>query len=205
MAQRFTQDRPGDTTLITRRRDGYGQHYVGSAEVPRFIRPRHVAGQLPLALDTPLVLALIGLPDGDLKSRIDEAIDSFLRANTDAPSMRERSEMVLMRVAFETLLDSTHETSDLRRCFREHFQADLPSTPIWATGSFNEAQWRARWTRHVERPFVDTGLLLREKRCRTRPSWGVSTSYLATAQPFFVQQLAVPIDGEKIAGSRGTL
>jgi len=153
IAQRFSKDRPGDTTLITRRRDGGGQHYVGSAEVPRFIRPHHVDGRLSFSLDAPLVIALLGLPDGLLKDRVDEAIDVFLRANTDSSTMRERSEMVLMRVAFETLLDSTHETSDLRRCFREHFQADLPGTPSWATGSFNEAQWRARWTRHVERPF----------------------------------------------------
>lgn len=30
---------------------------------------------------------------------------SFLRANTDAPSMDERSELILMRVAIDTLLN----------------------------------------------------------------------------------------------------
>lgn len=152
VAQRFSEDRPGDTTLTTRRRDGRGQHFVGSAETPRFIRPQHVDGRLSLSLDAPLVIALLGLPDGELKHRIGEAIDVFLRANTDSSTMQERSELVLMRVAFETLLNSSHDTPGLRRCFRKHFQAELPVNPAWAIGSLNEAQWRARWPKNVERP-----------------------------------------------------
>jgi hypothetical protein len=152
VAQRFSEERPGDTTLTTRRRDGRGQHFVGSAEIPRFIRPQHVDGRLTLSLDAPLAVALLGLPDGELKKRISEAIDVFLRANTDSSTMQERSELVLMRVAFETLLDSSHDTPGLRRCFRKHFQAELPVKPTWATGSLNEAQWRARWPKNVERP-----------------------------------------------------
>ncbi|MEB0222897.1 hypothetical protein [Pseudomonas sp. 10S4] len=152
VAQRFSEDRPGDTTLTTRRRDGRGQHFVGSAETPRFIRPQHVDGRLFLSLDAPLVIALLGLPDCELKHRIGEAIDVFLRANTDSSTMQERSELVLMRVAFETLLNSSHDTPGLRRCFRKHFQAELPIKPSWAIGSLNEAQWRARWPKYVERP-----------------------------------------------------
>jgi hypothetical protein len=152
IAQRFTEDRPGATTLMTRRRDGHGQHYVGDAPVPRFIRPHHVDSFFPPGVDAGLVAALCALPAGGLKDRLDEAIDAFLRANTDSPSMRERSEMILMRVAFETLLDSTHETGDLRQRFRGHFQGEVPEPPVWSAGQLDETRWRARWPKNVERP-----------------------------------------------------
>jgi hypothetical protein len=66
--------------------------------------------------------------------------------------MRERSEMILMRVAFETLLDSTHETGDLRQRFRGHFQGEVPEPPVWSAGQLDETRWRARWPKNVERP-----------------------------------------------------
>lgn len=53
----------------------------------KFIRPYHVDNRTQISLDTPLLEALLKLPNGELKERIDEAVVSFLRANTDATSM----------------------------------------------------------------------------------------------------------------------
>lgn len=152
IAQGFTAEKPGATSIPTRRRDGRGLHYVGSASVPRFIRPHHVESGLTLAVDEALVCALLALPSGDLKGRIDEAIEVFLRANTDSPAMSERAEMVFMRVAFETLLDATHETSDLRKRFTMHFSEEFPAPPKWSDGVFTQARWRQRWPKNVNRP-----------------------------------------------------
>lgn len=152
IAQRFQSDDPGATSLTTRRRDGHGIHYVRGAPVPRFVRPHHVQEHLLLDFDHELMRALAALPDSELKSRIDEAIDSFLRANTDSPSMRERSEMVLMRIAFETILGANHDTGNLRQRFNEHFGENLPTPPIWTAGLIDEAAWRSKWRSNVHRP-----------------------------------------------------
>ena len=152
IGQRFTTDSPGATSITTRRRDGHGLHYLGDSKAPRFIRPQHVDTRLALTLDESLLEALVGLSQGDTKSRIDDAIDAYVLANTDSPTMRERSEMVLLRVAFETLLDSTHATSDLREKFSSHFSGELPVPAKWQNGALDEACWRARWPTNVTRP-----------------------------------------------------
>lgn len=145
VAQGFMAERPGSISITTRRRDGSTQHLISRTSSPRFIRPDHVDSRLTLAVDEALVCALLSLPSGDLKRRIDEAIDVFLLANTDSPAMQERAEMVLMRVAFETLLDATHRTSDLRARFAVHFENELPAPPKWGNGVLTEERWRQRW------------------------------------------------------------
>lgn len=152
IAQRFQADTPGATALTTRRRDGHGTHYVGEAPLPRFIRPHHVDGHLGFDVDIWLLQALLELSEGDLKARVDEAVDSYLLANTDSRTMRERSEMVLMRVAFETVFEANHVTSDLRSRFHEHFRHELPTPPVWSDGSLSEEVWRRRWNRPEHRP-----------------------------------------------------
>jgi hypothetical protein len=152
IAQRFQSDTPGATALTTRRRDGHGTHYVGEAPLPRFIRPHHVDGHLNFDVDIRLLQALLELNDGNLKGRVDESIDSYLLANTDSRTMRERSEMVLMRVAFETIFEANHETSDLRMRLHQHFLHELPSPPVWSQGSLSEEVWRRRWNRPENRP-----------------------------------------------------
>jgi hypothetical protein len=79
------------------------------------------------------------------------SIEVFLRANTDA-SVPERAEIVLMRVAFETLLNASHKTSDLLKRFSDHFKAELPVPPIWHAGKYTEVVWRTRWPKQTERP-----------------------------------------------------
>lgn len=152
IAQRFQADTPGATALRTRRRDGHGTHYVGAAPLPRFIRPHHVDGHLSFDVDIGLLQALLELTDCDFKSRLDEAIDLYIRANTDSPTMLERSEMVLMKIAFETTLEASHDAPNLRQRFNDHFCNDLPATPIWSAGSIDETVWRRKWSRRENRP-----------------------------------------------------
>ena len=152
VAQGFTAERPEAISITTRRRDGSTQHLISRTFSPRLIRPDHVDSRLALAVDADLVCALLALPPGDLKCRIDESIEAFLRANTDSPAMQGRAEMVLMRVAFETLLDATHEASDLRKRVGAHFMSELPNPPTWGNGQLTEAHWRQRWPSNVTRP-----------------------------------------------------
>lgn len=152
IAQRFVPDEPGGICLNTRRRDGHGSHYVTPTGIPVVIRPEHVDGFVGFDPDLDLLGALLRLPDGDLKLRIDESIDSFLRANTDSPSMNERSEMVLMLTAFETILESNHTKEELRRKISEHFQNDLPDPPVWSTGPLSRTVWTRRWMSNANRP-----------------------------------------------------
>lgn len=152
IGQRFDAAAPGNTAITVRRRDGHSMQFVGHATAPRFIRPQHVDSNLWMDIDPVLVTALLHVAPGDEKDRLDAAIDLFVKANTDSSAMSERTELVLMRVAFETLLDSTHKTADLRQRFEDHFSQELPTTPTWHVGALKEGVWRARWPKAVRRP-----------------------------------------------------
>ena len=107
IAQRFDAERPGSISITTRRRDGFFQTYISRTSSPRFIRPEHVDSRLHIEIDEVLARGLLELPLGELKSQIDEAIAIFLRANTDVSRDAPHAELVLMRSAFEALLDAS--------------------------------------------------------------------------------------------------
>lgn len=151
-AQPFDENAQGNTAITTRRRDGSHSFLVINATAPRFIRPQHVDTTLQMDIDPEFVIALLRLELGKVKSIVDAAISLFVMANTDAPAMSERAEMVLMRVAFETLLGATHKTADLRSCFEKHFDKELPDPVKWHIGTLTEEIWRKRWHEHVNRP-----------------------------------------------------
>ena len=106
---------------------------------------------MPIAMLSLRVLQRRYTPGRRAAKRIDEAIVSFLRANTDAPSMDERSELILMRVAIDTLLNVPHDKAAFRRAINEHFD-ELPIPPIWHKGSLDESWWREHWDKNVNRP-----------------------------------------------------
>lgn len=151
VAQRFDVDSPTHSCVTMRRRDGATQNMLAGSAGPKFIRPHHVDNRARISLDTPLLEALLKLPDGKLKERVDDAVVSFLRANTDAPSMDERSELILMRVAIDTVLNVSHDKSAFRRAINENLD-ELPNPPIWHKGSLDEIWWRAHWDKNVNRP-----------------------------------------------------
>lgn len=151
VAQRFDVASPAPSCVTTRRRDGGTQNMLAGRGGLKFIRPYHVDNSSRITLDIPLLEALLKLPVGELKERIDEAVVSFLRANTDASSIDERSELILMRVAIDTLLDVPHDKAAFRRAINEHFD-ELPNPPIWHKGSLDEQWWCKHWDKHVNRP-----------------------------------------------------
>lgn len=151
VAQRFDVRSPTHSCITTRRRDGGTQNMLAGSRGLKFIRPYHVDNSARVSLDVTLLEALNRLPDGELKQRIDEAIITFLRANTDASSLDERSELILMRVAIDTLLGASHDKPAFRKAINEHFD-ELPNPPIWHKGSLDESTWRKHWDNNVERP-----------------------------------------------------
>ena len=151
VAQRFDAHSPAHSCITTRRRDGGTQNMLAGGGGLKFIQPYHVDNSARISVDVPLLEALLRLPDGELKQRIDEAIVAFLRANTDATSMDERSELILMRIAFDTLLAASHDKPAFRRAVTAHFD-EVPNPPIWHKGSLGEATWREHWNSPIGRP-----------------------------------------------------
>lgn len=151
VAQRFDVGSPAHSCITTRRRDGGTQNILAGSRDLKFIRPYHVDNRARISLDIPLLETLLKLPDGELNQRIDEAIVAFLTANTDAASMDERSEFILMRGAMDTLFGASHDKAAFRRAINEHFD-ELPNPPIWHKGYLDESWWCKHWDSNVERP-----------------------------------------------------
>lgn len=154
IAQRFIAGNPSGMAITTRRRDGSAQMGLsGSLPGPRFVRPLHVDHRATVKLDYALFSALALVTDPELKARLEDATELYLLANTDSSQVPERAELVMLRAAFETLLQSGHTTDKLVGGFRDHFAGELPEPPIWHAGVFDETAWRGRWPRKVTRPF----------------------------------------------------
>ena len=152
VVQPFEKGRADMITVSSRRRGGGGLHYMSAENGPRFIRPFHVTSLtqicvngevIPSNFDVGLAEALLQLSDDHpAKSRIDDSIQFFLQANTDDPTMTTRIELVLLRTAFDQLLDSEHDRKGFIGAISKHFKADLPSDPVWASGPYGEAVWK---------------------------------------------------------------
>lgn len=139
-----------------RRRDGQRNIYLSSSRGrPYFLRPNHVDELLNVEYDFSLLEALEKIVDADLISQISTAITLFNRANSDASEITESSEIVLIRAAFETLLDASHETKDLSSKFSKHFES-VSNPVVWYSGCYDENTWKNRWSdtkdRKIKRP-----------------------------------------------------
>ena len=154
IGQSFEPENAGAVLFSTRRRDGNSNIMLSADRTrPYFLRPIHVASSLVVEFDFQLLAALTQIKDLDLKNRIFDSVELFNQANTDASEVSQAAEMVMMRAAFETLLDASHKTADLVKEFTNHFSADL-SLPVWHGGTFDENTWRTRWTNgsSIKRP-----------------------------------------------------
>lgn len=129
----------GDTfAFTTRRRDGGTNQFWGSTEFA-FAMPLHVLGDHKLALDVPLLQALLKL--GPEQEHIIESINEFNAANTDAQGIPTYAELVMMKSAWEWLLQIAHKASDFQKALSSLVGAPadaFPSGPL-------TPKWRSRW------------------------------------------------------------
>jgi hypothetical protein len=145
IGQSFEPEKAGAVYFSTRRRDGNSNIMLSADRGrPYFLRPIHVASNLVVEFDLKLLDALTQIKDLDLKNRIFDSVELFNQANTDASEVSQAAEMVMMRAAFETLLDASHITTDLVKKFAMHFNNALNS-PVWHSGNFDEKKWLTRW------------------------------------------------------------
>jgi hypothetical protein len=152
IGQRFEPETAGAVSFRTRRRDGNSNIMLSADRGrPYFLRPIHVASNLVVEFDFQLLAALDQIQDLDVKNRIFDSVELFNQANTDASEVSQAAEMVMMRAAFETLLDASHKTADLVEKFAIHFSATF-SSPVWQIGNFDESKWLTRWPDKNERP-----------------------------------------------------
>jgi hypothetical protein len=153
-AQNYSEDNPASTAIRTRQRDGSGMNYVsGTRGKPVFLRPLHASDRYSFDLDGQLALALLNVPVGPLRSRIEDAVTMFIRANTDANEVPESAEIVFMRAALETLVDATHQTADLKQKLMALMAPHLGPAE-WHDVHIAPEKWQERWKKYKPtRPF----------------------------------------------------
>lgn len=179
--QTFDSQKPLALSYQTRRRDGGTNHMVSDDHVrPLFLRPSHVAEPLVVEFDVSLCIALDSVSDDRLRTSLHDAITLFNRANTDASEVPDSVEPVMMRAAYETLLQSTFKTVDLKQKLTAHFSGELVN-PAWDSGSFTQAKWRNRWPSEplLQRPVE----MWAEDFCAARNASAHGTDLTSTHKP----------------------
>jgi len=112
VVQRFTKSSAGKQAVRSRRRDG-GTLAYWSAKDFAFHRPMHVDARASVDADEALLNALLNLPAGNASAL--EAVREFAYANTDSPDVMPHVELIMMKSAFEWLLDSGSDIQRFRK------------------------------------------------------------------------------------------
>jgi len=107
VVQNYSPDRPDRFSFGTRRRDG-GIQNMWAADSFAFHRPYHVAANLRMEFDRSLLVALLSLDP-------DDPVREFNATNTDSPAIPEHVELVMMKSAFEWLLQIDTNASAFTR------------------------------------------------------------------------------------------
>lgn len=147
VAQRFIESDPSALMYVSRRRDGQQQNMVsGSRGRPLFLRPEQVDSRLRVELDLPLLHALLTVPRGELRTRLFDAISIFNQANTDARDVPQSAELVMVRCAIDTLLQSGYKVDEFRSALMAHF-TESRAVSSFSEGVFDQRVWMTRWPR----------------------------------------------------------
>jgi len=118
VVQRFTKTSAGKQAVMSRRRDGSTMAYWAAKDFA-FHRPMHVDGRASVDLEEALLKALLDLPAGS--DHVLEAIREFAHANTDSPDVMPHVELIMMKSAFEWLLDSGPDIHPFRKALAAAF------------------------------------------------------------------------------------
>jgi len=197
--QRYSPGYAGTFAFTTRRRDG-GINHLWSSDDFAFHRPNHVDPHARLSVDQPLLAALLSLSDS---SPLLEAVIEFNCANTDSPDVPGHVEVIMMKSAFEWLLQIGEQANEfvaaLNRCLDDIPPADPLNGPL-------KAQWekfRPKAERPLEawaREFCDLRGASAHGKSRVAPRfiWAAHT-HLALASFLF------PLVFKKVAAATGLL
>lgn len=135
IVQGLTPGRADTFAFSTRRRDGSTSYLWGSDEFA-FHRPLHVASNYKADFDQDLLKSLMALSSSE--SALTEAIVEFNAANTDSPDIPLHTEIVLVKSAFDWLLNVDHRAESFVRALLKWFplreMASVPTgplTPLW--------------------------------------------------------------------------
>lgn len=136
VVQRFQNDSTGTFSFTTRRRDG-GTSCMWSSDKFAFHRPLHVHHDSLIDLESDLLYALQRLGD---ENHVYEAIVEFNGANSDSGTIPEHVEVVMIKSAFEWLLEIGQKQWDFVNALKEF----LPARECNTTGPLYE-RWMSRW------------------------------------------------------------
>ena len=145
IAQHFSEPNPSSVNVGTRRRYGGSSAGIGGFDKPIFLRPLHTDDSYWFNLDVGLANALLAMPTGDVRDRVQGAVDLFNRANSDAPEIPLSAESVLLRASLETLLASGHQTRHMRTALLDLLATHLGPVQ-WHEGEIPSASWKSRWS-----------------------------------------------------------
>jgi hypothetical protein len=134
--QKYQTSRASRFQYTTRRRDGGASHYW-DADGLAFHRPLHVASHAQFEIDRELATCLLDFPSG-AQEPLMASLEEFNAANTDAGEVPPHIEVVLIKSAFERLLNIGSKDKDFARALQDcipNMQAD-PKGPLlenWKT------------------------------------------------------------------------
>lgn len=145
VVQRYQVSGNGIFSFGTRRRDGVARHMWGADEFA-FQRPAHVDSRAQAKFDQALAQRLFELPQPEFG--LFEAMREFNSANTDSSDVPEHVEIVMVKSAFEWLLNIDQNAMTFVRAL----ESLLPASDSEAieSGPLAEA-WRTRF-RNAPRP-----------------------------------------------------
>jgi hypothetical protein len=200
VVQRYQPGHAGTFAFSTRRRDG-GTTQMWSSNEFAFHRPNHVEPTGNVEFDEPLLAALLDLPANE--TRFFEALTEFNCANTDSPEVPEHVEVVMVKSAFEWLLQINQRVDEFVEAL-SHSLHDIP--PVESPEGPLKLKWQnaqRKATRPLEawaREFCDVrGASAHGKpRKATRFVWPAHT-HLAFASLLF------PLIFKKVAAQAGLL
>ena len=142
VVQRFRPGKAGTFAYTIRRRDGSSTN-LWSSDQFTFQRPLHVSDPLGcVPLDEALVCMLMA---PEIPAHWLEAIREFNRANTDSADIPVHVELVMMKSAFEQLLDIDEKA----RSFADALDQILP--PVQTSSSPPPGPLRQRWLSRFDR------------------------------------------------------
>ena len=121
VVQRFHSGEADQFAFNVRRRDGQSTHHWATDEFA-FHQPTHVPSNVEVRLDQPVAEALLAL---DPEAPIFNAIEEFNAANTDSPDVPLRVEIVMLKTAFEWLLEIDESRAALVKAVSALFPAGL--------------------------------------------------------------------------------